>query len=385
MKETLYFDLVGGISGDMTVAALLELGLGFNELKLDLKRIRLGGYSLEKRYLKRGHVRAAKFDVVVKKEKNFSYQQIVRLIKESTLSGNIKTNILKVYEALAGAEVKVHGHRDKNIKFRQLGEIDSIVDIAAACICLDRLAPDEILYSLIPVNKTIAPATHELFTGKRIYFTDQIYENVTPTGMAILSALGRQSDPFLKSVFLQVRCGYGAGSFDSVAGGNVLRVMQLKGLSSGFESDEVQVIEANIDDMNPQFFEYLFERLFEAGALDVFVSSVYMKKSRPGFLLTALSKVQNLAKIADIILRESTSLGVRFSSVGRLKLIRGIKSIDLRGRKVRIKLAQSPGGDFRTLPEYEDCKILAQKTKIPISEIYDEVKKKAGLTWRSRV
>ncbi len=151
------------------------------------------------------------------------------------------------------------------------------------------------------------------------------------------------------------------------------------------ETDEALVIESNIDDMNPQFFDYLFEKLFEAGAMDVFIENVIMKKTRPGFLLTILSNAENLGKISALVLSQTSSIGLRFYPVQRLKLSRRIEHVAYMGIKARVKLAYLPSGGLKVSPEYEDCKILAKKTNEPISKIYNDLKKKAELKWRSRV
>ena len=384
VMRMLYFDIIGGIAGDMTVGALLDLGVDFDDLKRELRKIRLQGYTLKKKRVERNHIQATKFDVIVQNNKNYSYRGIIRLIRASQLSKEVKDKILKVYQTLSDAEIKVHGHRHQNIYFEQLGDMDSVIDIAASCICLDKVRATQIYYSIIPLNHKVAPATLELLKNKKIYFTEHIFENVTPTGIAILSVLGQQMDSFSKDVFSVCRYGYGAGELNPSENSNVLRVMELERKNSALESDEIMVIEANIDDMSPQFFEYIFDRLLQAGAYDVFIENVVMKKTRPGFLLKVLSNGENSDKISHLILTETTSLGVRFYPASRLKLSRKIENLNFRGRKVRVKLAQLPGGGLKVTPEYEDCKALAKESNLSISKIYDEIKRKAEIKWCSR-
>lgn len=373
--KSLYFDLVGGISGDMAVAALLDLGVDFNFLKRELAKLKIKGFFLKKAYAQRGHVKAVKFDCCVNIEKNRSFQQIVGLIENSKLRRPVKDNFKKIYCLLRDAEIEVHGHKHKDIHFYQLGEIDSIIDIAAVCVCLDKLEINRFYFGPIPVGKKISPAAFKLFAHKEIYFTDQMFENVTPTGMAILAALGRQVDSAYKDIFKVGRCGYGAGSVDATGNCNVLRIAELE--NKELEYDELYVIETNIDDMNPEFFDHVFDRLFEAGALDVSVSSLYMKKTRPGFLLTVLLKPEKLDIISRFILTETSSLGVRYYPVRRLKLPRQERFVVYKGSKVGFKSVWAPGGGMRMAPEYDDCKAIAEKTKIPIAKIYDEVKQRA--------
>ncbi|MFH0878010.1 MAG: nickel pincer cofactor biosynthesis protein LarC [Candidatus Omnitrophota bacterium] len=377
MKD-LYFDLIGGISGDMTVAALLDFGVNLEFLKKELKKIKVNGYALKTTKVSRGHVQARKFDVIVRQPKNYSYRQIQRLIRMSSLSADVQKNILNIYRVLADAELKVHGHRYGGLRFEQLGDLDSLVDIASVCICLKRLGVGGLYHSVIPLNKNIAPATSELLLGKRVYYTQAIFENVTPTGMAILFALARPLENDRQHIFAYGRAGYGAGAVDSPEASNVLRLVEIKQEWPGAETDFVEVLEANIDDMNPQFFDYLFEKLFAAGALDVFVQPVLMKKTRPGFLLTVLSNGPNLGMITDLVLQETSTLGIRFYPAQRLKLSRSIKTIVWKGHKVRVKIARLPQGGVRMVPEYEDCKALAKKINRPLVDIYQTIQQRAG-------
>ena len=367
----------------MTVAALLDYGFSFETIKKELSKIKIRGYFLKKRSVRRGHAQALQWEVCVTGNKNYSYNEIVRLVQSSRLSIPVKGNILKIYKVLRDAEIKVHGHRHQNIKFHQLGEIDTILDIASICISLEKLGVERVVYGTIPVSTQVAPATMELLLGKNIYFNSLTYENVTPTGMAFLCALGKQVQADLKHVFQIGRCGYGAGSYDALGVSNVLRVTELK-TKELFQTDEIYLLEANIDDMNPQFFEYVFDKLFQAGALDVFVQNVYMKKTRPGFLLTVLSNEENLGKISHLVLKETTTSGVRFYLAQRWKLDRKIAQIHLRGCQVRVKLIRDVCGEWRPVPEFKDCRALAEKTQIPISKIYNEVQKKAESKWRSQ-
>lgn len=380
----LYFDLIGGISGDMIVGSLLDLGADFKKLEAELKKIRVSGFRVKRKNVQRQHVKAKKFDVIITSDKNYSYNEIITIFKKSSLKRSVKNNIFKIYEALRAVETKIHGHKHSNIRFHQLGEIDSIVDIASVCICLDLLGIEEIVYSMIPLNKKVCPATFELITDKKVFFTEETYENVTPTGMAVLTALGCQSGNSLK-VVLPGRCGYGAGSADPLNVSNVLRSVELKdNIDSFFEKDEIIVIEADIDDMVPQVFDYIYDKLFKAGALDVFVHCIQMKKNRPGFLLTVLSKRENLGIMTRLVFTETTTSGVRFYPVSRLKLPRSMSHVVYGGHKARVKIIDVPGGGVRVIPEYDDCKAIAQKTNKPILKIFNEIKNKAGLKWRSR-
>lgn len=380
----LYFDLIGGISGDMAVAAMLDLGVSLETLKKELSKINLRGYALSKKYVQQGHARALKWDVGVKKERNYSFNEIVRLVESSRLSYAVKQNILKIYNVLKTAETYVHGHRHKDIRFHQLGEIDSLVDITSLSILLDELAVNQVFYGNIPLSSKVAPATMELVKGKKVYFTSFNHENLTPTGMAFLKACGRQIEPAFKGTFRVGRVGTGAGSFETPGAANVVRAVELKSSLSNIETDVVYCIQANIDDMNPQIFEYVYNRLFESHALDVFVQNITMKKTRPGFLLNVLSDEENLGKISEIIFKETTTLGVRFSRAERLKLERNFKVLDFKGHRVRVKCIREISGGLRLAPEYDDCRKIAGLTKKPLIKIINEIQKKAELKWRSQ-
>jgi len=382
--NNLYFDLIGGISGDMAVAAMLDLGISLKTLEKELSKINIKGYSLSKNYVQQGHARALKWDVRVKKEKNFSFKEIVRLVQSSRLSHTAKQNILKIYNVLKTAETKVHGHKHQDIRFHQLGEIDSIVDIASLSILLGELGVSQVYYSNIPLSSKVAPATMELLKGAKVYFTSVNYENLTPTGMAFLSACGRQIEPAFKETFQVGRVGTGAGSFETPGGSNVVRAVELKSCSSHLETDVIYCLEANIDDMNPQVFEYVFDRLFKVGALDVFVQNITMKKTRPGFLLNVLSSEEKLGKISEIIFEETTTLGVRFSRIERLKLERNSGILDFKGYRARVKCIRKNSGGWRMAPEYDDCRKIAALTKTPLIKTINEIQQKAELKWRSR-
>lgn len=382
--KTLYFDLISGISGDMTVAALLDLGVCVASLKKELAKIPFGAYAIKRSFVERGHVRASKFDVDIKMPRNRSLAEIERLIAKSRLAPGVKDRMRKVYRTLAKAETHVHGHRHHDIHFEQLGDIDSLVDIAATCIGLDLLGIEKIIYSFVPVTAKLAPATAKLLEGRSVYFIPLFFENVTPTGMAILAALGEQVSSAGMALCRYGACGYGAGTADPAEVANVLRVTRIQPLVNR-RTDEVMVLEANIDDMNPQFFESLFERALAAGALDVFVQSVIMKKSRPGFLLTVLSEAKDFDKIADIVFQETTTIGVRSYPVHRLKLDRQQVAMKWRGQKIDIKLISWPGGRQRAIPEYDTCRRLAALWQKPVRDVHEEIRRKAERQWPSRV
>ncbi len=374
--KTVYLDLLGGISGDMTVAAFIDMGVSLACVRHGLAKIALDGYAVKTHRVQRGHGDALRFDVVVRREKNFSYREIMRLIKTSRLGRGIQERMVSVYETLKDAEGRVHGHAHHDMRFHQLGEIDSFVDIAAACICMDACGASRLLYSVIPLGLKIAPAVSAMLEGQAVYFTSWPFENVTPTGLAILRALGTQISKEVRETFVYGRCGYGAGMADPPGMTNVLRMAELDATRRFLESDTVLVLEADIDDTQPQIYAYVCERLLEAGALDVCLQNVIMKKSRPGILLTVLSDARNFDKISDIIFRETTTIGLRYYPVSRIKLPRSCGRVRAAAETVRVKTVVLPDGSRRSFPEYEDCLRAAKRTGRPLQEIMELARKR---------
>jgi len=373
--KTLYFDLIGGISGDMTVAALVDLGLPQAVLRRTLRSLGVRGVDVMVRRVERGHVRARHCNVVLRTPRHYSYLQIVRLIKRARLPRGVRERALKIYGVLRDAEARVHGHVHGDMSFDQLGDVDSLVDIVAASAGLEHFGCKEILYGPIPVCQRFGPATGVLLEGKEVVFLPFLFENVTPTGMAILAGLGRQIGAPASAPYVFGRCGYGAGTMDPPGTTNVLRIAALDPRPA-WERDRIWVIEANIDDMNPQFFEDVYEQLFSAGALDVSVTSCVMKKSRPGFLLTVLSRRSDFDKITRIILRRTTTTGLRYSEAGRLKWPRRERTVTWLGRRVRCKICVLPGAGTKIVPEYEDCRAAARATGRPVKEVYERVQRR---------
>lgn len=382
--KTLFVEPIGGVAGDMLIGAFLDLGMDWKYLKRSLNRIPVRGYVINRAFQERGHIRAVKFDVRVDVKKNFSLRQIKKIIKDSAFSTRVTRMILSVYDALALAETKVHGHEHRDIQFDQLGDIDSIVDIAGFCLCFEKMGFDEMLYPVMGLSRKLAPATLELLEDRRVYCTDTCYENITPTGMAILRALGSQVLEKDGLNFEMGRKGYGAGSMDPESASNVTCLFEAQRMRRGFGSDEVVQLEANIDDMNPQFYEILFERLYQSGALEVFLENVLMKKTRPGFLLKVLSRPEDLGKMAEVIFYNTSTLGVRYQKFQRLMLDRDVKQVRLNGRAVRVKVARGPGGLTKINPEYDDVLKLAKDTGEDISSVYQKIKEKALIKWHSQ-
>ncbi len=380
-----YFDCFSGISGDMTIGAFLDAGLSMNTLSRELKKLKLKGYEVKKRRVLRGGIAGTKFDCITRGEGHGHrpVREIIRLIKKSDLSNRVKSLSCGIFENIGRAEARVHGlTKDADVMLHELGSIDSIVDIVGAAIALDEL--DIGAFYSSPVNtgrgfvKTAhgvlpvpAPAVLELLRDAPLKVSAVDAELVTPTGAGILKTLvtGFGVMPQMKVA----AAGYGAGSMEFTNFPNMLRVI-IGDTASSFKEDKVCVIEANIDDMNPQYFEYLFERLFGEGALDVFLTNVLMKKSRPAFRLTVLADPSLREKMAAIILGETTTVGLRFYEAGRFILDRKIVKARTKYGEVKVKVSTGAGGIKTVSAEYEDCARIARQKKIPLKKIMEEAK-----------
>ena len=377
----LYGDLIGGASGDMFAAALVDLGLPLDALRAELKKIPGLKYRLELGSKKVGAIRAKRFRVLTgKKEPERSWADIRRLIQQSPLAAEIKARSLEIFARLAEAEGKVHGVAPKRVHFHEVGATDSIVDVVSAAIGAHHLSVDAFYFSRIPLGRGVTrsrhgalplpgPATLELLKGLPVEWIDLAAETVTPTGAAIVATLG-QGFGAAPAMTIE-RIGYGAGAKEFPGRPNVLRLV-VGDDQDGGHRDDMLVIETNIDDMSPEFYDYLFERLFAAGARDVFLSAVQMKKTRPGTLLTVVAEPALRENINDIIFSETSTIGVRYYPVKRTVLQREFVTVKTKYGPVKVKVAVDPGGARRAAPEYDDVKRIAARKKVPLKAVYDE-------------
>ncbi|MBI5747975.1 MAG: nickel pincer cofactor biosynthesis protein LarC [Nitrospinae bacterium] len=393
--KILYFDCFSGISGDMVLGAMADAGVDIKSIKKELKKLAMEGYDLKVSKVKRKGIKGTKVDVVVDKKKHFhhtSYKDIKRMIERSRLSKKIKEDSLRIFKNIAEAEAKIHRTSVDNVHFHEVGAVDSIVDVVGAAICINILSPDIILSS--PINTGMgmvktehgilpvpAPATAEMLKGFPSYSSNVEFELATPTGVGIITTMAKSSNtmPNMKTNVI----GYGAGSKDFSESPNLLRIMIgettpstplfKKGGMGGFEHDSITVIESNIDDMNPQFYDHIMSRLFKEGALDVFMTPIIMKKNRPAVKITALSENDSVNRLADILLGETTSFGLRMYNTERVKLEKEIKTIKTEYGNVKVKIGKRKGAVISITPEYEDCKKIAEEKGIPIKYIYEKI------------
>jgi hypothetical protein len=371
-----YLDAFSGISGDMTVGALIDAGADSGAVILALEGLGTGAqFTVEK--TKRGGLAASKFRVIGGHATGHRHlKNILELIDASALPGSVKQAASAVFQRLGEAEAKVHNISLDKVHFHEVGAVDSICDIVGACAAFDLLDVDEIHSSPLNVGSgTVktehgvlpvpAPATAELLTGKPVYARGPSVELTTPTGAAIVATLASE---FGALPPMQITAtGYGAGDRDFQEHANVLRV--LIGETSGAEeATTVAVLEANIDDSSPQVLGYAMERLLEAGALDVTLESVLMKKNRPGTLVRVIAKPEDREALAQLMFAETSTLGLRIYSAERRVKARHTLEVETPYGKVRIKIADN--GSYA--PEYEDCRKLARETGVPLKQILAE-------------
>jgi uncharacterized protein (TIGR00299 family) protein len=380
--KILYFDCFSGISGDMTLAALLDLGLPQSKLVEELKKLGLENYSLEIRAGNRNGIAALALEVRVgpHEEHHRHFSDIQAMIGKSSLGSRVKETSLAIFRRLAEAEARVHKKKVDEVHFHEVGAIDSIVDIVGTAIGIDYFQPDRVYASELPMGRGFvqcqhgrlplpAPATLEILKGYPVKSVEVEGELVTPTGAAIIAALSSPV-PSFPALAVQ-KIGYGMGKKEFPDRPNLLRLV-LGESSDAHQVDQAIVLESNIDDMNPEFYEHLMDRLFQKGALDVSLAPLQMKKNRPATLLRVIAEEKDAELLTELILQESTTLGVRSYSVKRKKLPREVREVETRYGKVRVKVS----GEVRFQPEYDDCRRIALEKGVPIQEVYWEAMKK---------
>ncbi len=383
-----YFDCFSGISGNMILGALIDLGLDIEELRAELSNLPLQGYQLEARRVAKQGISAIYVDVVTQgdedeDEKGRKPRDVLTLIDQSALDEKIKELSKQIFVRLGEAEAKTHHQDLSTVHFHEIGATDTIIDILGSLIGLKILGVERVSCSPLNVGKGLvrcshgllpipAPITAELLKGVPVYATDVEGELTTPTGAAIITSIATHFGD-MPSLRIQ-KVGYGAGRMD-LAIPNLLRVFigEATGPTKDYTTEEITVLETNIDDMNPQFYDHIMESLLQAGALDVFLTPVQMKKNRPGTLLSVITPREQVEKLLDILFEESTTLGVRVSETRRLSLPRSFHLIETKFGEIRIKVAHRGNAIIKMVPEYEDCKKAAKAYQVPISQVYAEV------------
>jgi len=387
--KALYYDCFAGISGDMHLAALLDLGLDFDDLVLELNGLGLGGYGVQAGRASRKGISGVQVRVVLDPHQpaHRNLRQIEALIGSSSLKESVRARAVAAFRRLAEAEARIHDTLPDQIHFHEVGALDAIVDIVGGAIALDRLQVDRVLCSPVELGGGVAycahgilpvpaPATLELLKGVPVKLGAAPFEATTPTGAALLRTF---VDEFVERPELIIdRVGYGIGHRDGPMP-NVLRVCLGELSAPAEEWRELCMLECNIDDMNPECYDHVFERLFAAGASDVWLTPVLMKKNRPGTVLSVLCAPALESELIERLLLETTTLGVRRYTVDRTALIRETTRVATHYGEVAVKIAYHRGRPLRGKPEYEDCKRRALEHRVPIHAVYAAVREVLAL------
>lgn len=405
--KTLYLDCFAGISGDMTIGALLDAGLDFDYLQNELAKLGVAGYELSLARVDRSGINAAKFDVLLSSHVQTTHSHehhhhhhdhdhhhhdhdhhhhdhrslstIKHLIEASSLSAQVKQQAIAIFQRIGEAEAKIHGMDIEAVHFHEVGALDSIVDIVGTCIGLEALGIAQIIASPLHVGfgtftcahgtyPIPGPAAAEILRDVPIYAKDIEGELVTPTGAAIVATLAKSYGPL--PAMRIARVGYGAGTRTYEKFPNVLRAVLGEVEGADTTPDSVTVIEANLDDLNPQVFGHVMEQALAAGALDLFYTPVQMKKNRPGVLLTLLCANSDRERMTELLFRETTTLGLRYREERRVILQREFVIVETAFGPIKIKVArQADGRLMNVAPEFEDCHAAALQHQVAVREV----------------
>jgi hypothetical protein len=381
-----YFDCFSGASGDMILGCLIDAGLSPQRLREEVEKLRIPTIQLKaKKVLKTG-LSATQVIVEGRNEKRShrNLKEVLRIIERSRVETEVKEKSEEIFKRIASVEAKIHQTPMEEVHFHELGGLDSIVDIVGSVWGIRQLGIERIHVSKVNVGAGFvkcehgilpvpAPATLSLMEGKPIYSSGVERELLTPTGAALLSTLGSE---FGQMPPMKVeRIGYGAGR-DNLPHPNLLRM--IIGTSESTSGKErVVVIETNIDDMNPQIYDYVMEKLLAMEVLEVFITPILMKKNRPGHLLTVICPSEKLPSVAKSLFKETTTLGLRWREEEREKADRETLPLRTKYGRIRFKLARWEGKVVNLSPEYEDCKRLALEKGVPLKEIFEEARKEA--------
>ena len=414
--KTLYLDIFSGISGDMFLGAMIDIGVDAAVLEAELAKLNLDGYQLHVGRKTKSNIEGVKFDVHLlpvkggehshehghshshshddngghSHERNFA--DIQSLINASALSAWVKEKSIAVFRRVAVAEGKVHGMPPDEVHFHEVGAVDSIVDIVGGCIALELLDKPRVLAAPVTEGTGWVDCAHGRFPvptaatleilgarGVTVNQCDEPHELVTPTGAALLAEFA-ESFELMRGVTPE-RIGYGLGTRDMNTRPNVLRAVlgQAEAATEAkpldWERDTVTVIETNLDDINAEHLGHFVETVLEAGALDVFHTPIQMKKNRPGVMLTVLCAEADADRFSEIILRETTALGVRRHAADRRKLRREVVTVETPLGQVRVKLGRLNGELVQAAPEYESCRDVAAKAGVPLKAVYAAAQK----------
>lgn len=385
-----YFDCFSGASGDMILGSLLDAGLSLDILKQEIAKLGLSHYEISMEKVVKKGIGGTQAMIDINQDHHHHHHRhlshIKDIINNSELSDIVKEKSTAIFQRLAQAEAKVHQSDVEHVHFHEVGAMDAIIDVVGAVIGFNALGIEKIYCSPLHVGSgTIecahgvlpvpAPATAELVKGRPVYSTGVEGELLTPTGAAILTTLssefGSMPSMSVKSI------GYGAGTSEPAIP-NLLRVVigdsREQDETMDYETEQAAVIETNIDDMTPQIYDYLIAKMLEMGAMDVFLTCVQMKKNRPGTLLTLVCSPDKVGIFSDFLLRETTTIGLRWRLENRIKAHRRIETLETMYGPVKIKKAESREEIINISPEYDDCKQISLEKNIPLKTVIEKVK-----------
>ncbi|HYL62141.1 MAG TPA: nickel pincer cofactor biosynthesis protein LarC [Candidatus Methylomirabilis sp.] len=394
-----YFDCFSGISGDMTLGALVDAGYPVEHLRGELSGLQMPGWELTAEKVWKNGMAATWVRVKTEDQaKHRSLSAILEILEKSKLTPRARERAGAIFRKLGEAEAAVHDVPIEKIHFHEVGAVDAIVDIVGACVGFEALGIEKFACSALNVGggtakmahgvlPVPAPATARLLTGKPTYSNGVQKELVTPTGAAIVATLCETFGP--QPAMSVNAIGYGAGTADLEGQPNVVRIMvgeaaekiEDKNAQPGLAApldEEIAVVEANLDDMNPQIYGYFLERALAAGALDVYTTPVQMKKNRPGTLLTVLCKPEDMQALMGLIFAETTTFGARTYRAQRRVLPREWVKVGTKFGEVRIKVSRLNGSVLHVAPEFEDCKKLAEEKKVPLQRVIAEAMRSYG-------
>jgi uncharacterized protein (TIGR00299 family) protein len=415
--KTLYLDIFSGLSGDMFIGAMLDLGLQLELMKRELGKLRVEGYHLHASRAKRMAIEGTKFDVHLahdhehghdhhqshehshhhehehehehqhehEHEHGRAYAEIRQLIVDSDLSDWVKAKATAVFHRIAVAEGKIHGQPAEQVHFHEVGAVDSIVDIVGACVALEFFGRPRVLASAVvdgcgwidcahgrfPIP---APATLEILAARGVPISqcEEPHELLTPTGAALLAEFVETFGPLAE--LAPERIGFGVGGRENKTRPNVVRAILGRSATAtahDWETDTVAVLETNLDDASPEWLGHFVDKAMAAGALDATLTPAQMKKNRPGVLLTVLCQAEETDKFSELILRHTSAFGLRRTVAERRKLRRQFRSVQTPFGVVSVKTGQLDGEVVQTAPEYESCRKLAEEKNVPLKSVYE--------------
>lgn len=366
-----YFDCSSGVSGDMIVGSLIDCGLKIGVIRDHLKRLKMGPVKISANAVGRAGLTATKFSVETSDASERPFSAVKKLIGSSALPEPVKTLSLTIFHNLAEAEARVHGQKIDDVHFHEVGAVDSIVDVIASAAGLNTLGLTEVHASRLTLGRA-APATLELLRGVPVEGGGNDAELTTPTGAAITKTVCKRFG--LMPAMKIRRTGAGAGAMDP-PNPNVVRLTIGEPIEPN--NEQVCLIETNLDNMNPQLFGHVMEKLLEAGALDVWFTGIQMKKGRPGLMLSCIAEPALESKVAALLLTETDTLGIRITQPRRIVANRKLIRVNTKFGPVSVKVGEHGGKTVSAMPEYEDCRRIAGEENVPLKAVFEEAKAEA--------